>query len=60
MIGECQLHGKQVNYLYVKHAGAKLCLECMKAGLFKKELVDEARSVYPEYFKQPAPQERDG
>jgi hypothetical protein len=48
MDGTCKLHGK-VKYLYVKSAGAKLCLQCVKAGLFKVEIAKELFEQYPQY-----------
>ena len=52
MTAPCDLHGKYSTYLYVKSTGAKLCLGCMKAGLYKQYIVDEAKLVYPQYFKE--------
>lgn len=48
MDGTCKLHGK-VKYLFVKSAGAKLCLDCVKAGHYKEELAKELFEQYPQY-----------
>ena len=53
MLGECMLHGKYVNYLYIKSAGAKLCIGCLKDGLFNQDITKEAKEVYPGYFYKP-------
>jgi hypothetical protein len=47
--GKCKIHGN-VKYLFVKSAGAKLCLDCVKDNFYKKELKDEMAQAYPQYF----------
>jgi hypothetical protein len=48
MDGTCKLHGK-VKYLFVKSAGAKLCVQCVKEDLYKPELKEELYQQYPQY-----------
>ncbi len=46
----CRLHLENDLWLYVPQAGAKLCVRCLKAGLFNREVTEAATGIYPQHF----------
>ena len=47
----CKLHGK-VEYIFVKLAEAKLCLDCVKAGYYRKDIEVEMKTTHPHLFEE--------
>lgn len=58
--GLCLIHPSSEDWLYVPKAGAKLCVQCLRDGLYRLDVTTEAELMYPRFFAKSSEKENKG